>query len=235
MKKYLIPITTILLASCEQNSHAQNTAASSPPAINTECKNLHKVVDIDDLLYQMYSNIDSHCLFEMPTAELEKIWEIPILDNTNLKYEDEMQKQYQDYEKKDFLFLRKHKYNNQDIEVFDIHIGKQYALKNGGYGGKTGTKIPIFLPTPKIIEHPNNQKTFWEKIHNYIINNQKNSDEYNWGNFYYWNNIKNYPMLAIQTNGYMVRGISIHFYFKHHDDLIPKFSKTQPTKPPHLY
>ena len=48
----------------------------------TTCKNLGKVGDLDDLLFQMYSNLDSHCLFEMPVGELERIWGIPVYDYT---------------------------------------------------------------------------------------------------------------------------------------------------------
>ncbi len=44
------------------------------------CHGLHKVTDIDDLLLQVYNNLDSHCLFYMPREELSKAWGIPVFD-----------------------------------------------------------------------------------------------------------------------------------------------------------
>ena len=54
---------------------------------NQACKNLAKIKGIDDLLFQMHSNLDSYCLFEMPTEELERIggsrcWILPIQSMT---------------------------------------------------------------------------------------------------------------------------------------------------------
>ncbi len=34
------------------------------------CHGLQKINDIDDLLLQVYNNLDSHCLFYMPREEL---------------------------------------------------------------------------------------------------------------------------------------------------------------------
>ena len=49
------------------------------------CTDLKKVNNLDELLYQMYSNLDSDCLFTMPLAELEEAWGTKILDRNNLK------------------------------------------------------------------------------------------------------------------------------------------------------
>lgn len=184
MKKYLIPITTILLASCEQNSHAQNTAASSPPAINTECKNLHKVVDIDDLLYQMYSNIDSHCLFEMPTGELEKIWGIPIVDYTFPKIETTETNQKLDevieYRKKvenemNTIYLLKWRSpHNEKYSRFDVWVTLNNTNKNYFFHqlkiNLEQKQFPKRLPEPNKIHHDkgdsiDNKSTFylWHK------------------------------------------------------------------------
>ena len=41
--------------------------------IPAECRGLHKVKDIDDLLLQMYENIDSLCLFEIDEEKLANV------------------------------------------------------------------------------------------------------------------------------------------------------------------
>ena len=53
--------------------------------IPAECRGLHKVKDIDDLLLQIYTNIDSHCIFDIPMETLERIWGIPLFDRPAYK------------------------------------------------------------------------------------------------------------------------------------------------------
>lgn len=73
MKKALI---LIILGLVSQNVLATETR--SP--YYAECKNLNKIKDVDDLLWQMYSNLDGDCLYQMPTKKLAKIWGVPIFD-----------------------------------------------------------------------------------------------------------------------------------------------------------
>ena len=49
------------------------------------CTNLKKVNNLDELLYQFYTHLDSDCLFTMPFAELEKAWGIPILSRERVQ------------------------------------------------------------------------------------------------------------------------------------------------------
>ena len=49
------------------------------------CTDLKKVNNLDELLYQMYINLDSDCLFTMPLADLEKAWGIQILSKERLQ------------------------------------------------------------------------------------------------------------------------------------------------------
>lgn len=49
------------------------------------CTGLKKVNNLDELLYQIYTNLDSDCLFTMPLNELEKVWGTKILDRNNLE------------------------------------------------------------------------------------------------------------------------------------------------------
>ena len=73
----------LLLAGCSDavTQPAEDNANRKEAGMGKRtCKNLGKVGDLDDLLFQMYSNLDSHCLFEMPVGELERIWGIPVYD-----------------------------------------------------------------------------------------------------------------------------------------------------------
>jgi len=49
------------------------------------CRELKPVNNLDELLYQFYVNLDSDCLFQIPTAQLERIWDIKIADRDRLK------------------------------------------------------------------------------------------------------------------------------------------------------
>ena len=137
----------------------------------TTCKNLGKVGDLDDLLFQMYSNLDSHCLFEMPVGELERIWGIPVYDYTlptdtaseevNRRNSEEIDgytlKRQADQDKYKRLHWEVIKSNNYDPDnegeiknvVFEIFSAKDYGVFMQG-------KYPKFLPPP-IIKEPESE------------------------------------------------------------------------------
>lgn len=146
------------------------------------CRNLHKVTDVDDLIKQMYDNINSHCLFDMPTAELEAIWEVKIFDFTNLveKVSDEelnamteaefnkrmelfrhVKAQYLDYlQTADSLVVTRRSSSSQQGapgEYFDIEATDLYSQRFGGYwrGNLDQGKFPEGLPAPKTYTVPN--------------------------------------------------------------------------------
>ncbi len=98
------------------------------------CKNLHKVKDIDDLLKQMYDNIDSHCLFEMNTDDLAKVWEVSILNTLNTVKSDESG--ISEYNKNGVgLFLKKR----------DSSTGEKYFVINSSYKPKADMSIGVIL------------------------------------------------------------------------------------------
>ena len=84
----LLPLLAATLPLLAQESASADAAKTAAHAIPAECKNLAKVQDIDDALFQMYSNLDSQCLFDIPAATLEAIWGIPVLDNVDIADED---------------------------------------------------------------------------------------------------------------------------------------------------
>lgn len=118
------------------------------------CPNLAKVNDIDDLLFQFYSNLDNQCLFEMPTEELEKIWGIRVLDYVNRSYDEKdiLNREYQRIRKnEDGFFVSKRNYEH-GISAFDISLTDRYIDKNKGWGSSVGKgQFPKLLPPPQIV------------------------------------------------------------------------------------
>lgn len=115
------------------------------------CKNLGKVTDIDNLLYQFYSNIDSQCLFEIPTQELQKIWAVRIYDYTDLTLDENiaLNKERNEIMIKtpNMLIVSKTEFKG-DI-TFHVFMGEKYNQK--GWGGSIGNgDFPKLLPTPEI-------------------------------------------------------------------------------------
>lgn len=189
-RKWLSGCLTILLAAACQPSMTQTKMASSPKprvasepvqTIQTACKNLHKVVDIDDLLKQMYDNLDSQCLFEMPTAELEKIWGIRIFDfvefqNTavnnltpeqleiyNPKFNQVIEDVRQHFNNNNAIYLEKNgggnfapsAKNNPEIIWFQIHTTPAHRKAYSQYTWFSGSvdlgQFPKYLPKPSEI------------------------------------------------------------------------------------
>ena len=164
----------LLLAGCSDGvtqSAEDNANRKEAGMGKTTCKNLGKVGDLDDLLFQMYSNLDSHCLFEMPVGELERIWGIPVYDYTlptdtaseevnrrNIKKRDEYAlKRQADQDKYKRLHWEVIKSNDYDPDnegeiknvVFEIFSAKDYGVFMQG-------KYPKFLPPP-IIKEPESE------------------------------------------------------------------------------
>ena len=158
----------LLLAGCSDavTQPAEDNANRKEAGMGkTTCKNLGKVGDLDDLLFQMYSNLDSHCLFEMPVGELERIWGIPVYDYTlptdtaseevNRRNSEEIDgytlKRQADQDKYKRLYWEVIKSlskstDTKNIVTFDIRSAKDYGVFMQG-------KYPKFLPPP-IIKEP---------------------------------------------------------------------------------
>lgn len=81
----LLLILTLQLCCVLATADAEETIPVTPDEPGSTCKGLKPYNNIDELLYQFYINLDSDCLFEMSTAELEKVWNIKILDDERVK------------------------------------------------------------------------------------------------------------------------------------------------------
>lgn len=173
---------------------------------NHHCQNLSKITDIDDLLYQMYSNIDSQCLFKMDTQELEKIWGIPIFDyvknHTEEAIDAQLERRKQVREHEDTLYIIKsvRHYNNNLEQEFNVYTSDLFKEKYKNYGGYAELgKLPKLLPPPDVQLTDFNALYAMEVAH--ILTPQKTT-EYESHFIYYWfNSFKNRrkPFIEIHT------------------------------------
>ena len=172
---------------------------------NQTCKNLAKIKGIDDLLFQMYSNLDSYCLFEMPTEELERIWGIPVLDFTDSKYD----KRFDAIDSLNTLYVRRYDdYEQKQKRELIISMTDTYVEKNTPFWGGSIAQgqLPAQLPEPIVITHhlnPNEQPII-EFGEGPTVKEPENV--YKSFSYYIWLN-KNerpekYPALVMKTNAY---------------------------------
>ncbi len=141
------------------------------------CHGLHKVTDIDDLLLQVYNNLDSHCLFYMPREELSKAWGIPVFDNN-----DNYEAKYSYERMGEGLFIARYNDDRDDCDkIIYINKTKKYNKIHHGFGGsfKQGT-FPKYLPLPKMMK---------ETVVDAPLCNTKNGD-YGCFMLYSWNKSK---------------------------------------------
>lgn len=177
----MISITFLLLTlSACGNSTTSESADSTfhqwmKSMTQDSCKDLHKVTGIDDLLFQMYNNIDNHCLFDIPTQELEAIWGLKIIDYTTLEevsddYINAMSKaEYAEYSKPSIILSEQyHDYrkNGKGIfivkkesgigETLQVNVTESYAstVDRLWGGGLDKGLFPSKLPKPKIYGIP---------------------------------------------------------------------------------
>ncbi|SSY70422.1 Uncharacterised protein [Alysiella crassa] len=220
-RKWLSGCLTILLAAACQPSITQTKMASSPsPAqrVQAACKNLHKVVDIDDLLKQMYDNLDSQCLFEMPQEMLIQIWGIPVIDS--MKEEVELNKQLENeiFNEKNTLYIYRTsniKEINGKVEKFaslHVYTSPKFKQVNLSFGGSLDKgQYPNILPPP-FIKQLSLEEINEDGFLTSFIENEKERSElqaklpkqniYQPNTRYYWINPKklpNYPILYMET------------------------------------
>ena len=100
------------------------------------CKDLKPYKNIDELLYQFYVNIDSDCLFEMPVAELEKIWDTKILSEervgSNDRYSLRMSSDFKNKpyrSEKDAFFIEIERSTYDNDKFFRVIITEEYYRK----------------------------------------------------------------------------------------------------------
>lgn len=182
------------------------TVCGAKETVMGTCKNLDKVDDIDDLLFQFYSNIDNQCLFEMPTEELEKIWGIRVLDYVDLSFEEKSQLnvEFKNIKRnEEGIFIAKENYE-QSIPAFHIHLADKYRKKNNGWGGSVGKgQYPKLLPSPEIVsDFFQDSSESRRQIHGSWSIIPKDTVYHKYSQYYWLNkaNSDKQPVLLFETN-----------------------------------
>ncbi|MDR2947148.1 MAG: hypothetical protein LBV79_10450 [Candidatus Adiutrix sp.] len=152
----LVAFSLFLLAfalACPAPARAAEEEAISA-AQAAPCKGLKPYNNIDELLYQFYINLDSDCLFEMSTAELEEAWGIKILDEERFKPINyyplsETEFYYKPYKsEKDAFYVEitSSESNQYGAKTFTIRATEDYFEKYGTFF--PDEELPTTLPVP---------------------------------------------------------------------------------------
>ena len=173
---------------------------------NQTCKNLAKIKGIDDLLFQMYSNLDSYCLFEMPAGELERIWGIPVLDFTDSKYD----KRFDAIDSLNTLYVRRYDdYEQKQKRELIISMTDTYVEKNTPFWGGSIAQgqLPAQLPKPIVItpiSDPNAPAPIFD--FGFGLRFKEPENIYESSSYYIWLNKserpEKFPALVIETSSY---------------------------------
>ena len=123
------------------------------------CKNLKKVNNLDELLYQIYVNLDRDCLFTMPPTKLEKAWGIKILSEEHLQPGQTMSKLRNNVDFKgkpyrteaDAFYIRASRRKNRTI-MFHIYITEAYDKAHATLFPEGNFPRLIPEPTKTLIE-----------------------------------------------------------------------------------
>lgn len=142
MKKYLIPIIAMLLASCNMNTQSNNTV----------CTHLHTPKNTGELLKQLYDNAGSDCFNHLDKKSLSEIWTIPIISPQTTPKEqrqiqfDKLKAQSVCTSRLDGIFIE-FSYYEDGKENISLHINDCYNKKYGGFN--TDETLLSYLPEPQ--------------------------------------------------------------------------------------
>lgn len=152
----LLFIAALLLGSVPATAAAEEAISEAKTA---PCKGLKPYNNLDELLYQFYINMESDCLFEMPTEELEKIWGITIYSydksNSERYFFNKLKEEAASSsstprphkpEKEDFFVVVTQSKENQTT-AFEIRIAENYKEQHGAFF--PDGNFPSFHPQPE--------------------------------------------------------------------------------------
>ena len=197
------------------------------PVLAETCRDLHKVADLKDLLQQIYANLDSHCLFDTPTAELEKIWGIPIINLESLSKRTSID------EKENTLFIIKQDFRGSSH--FEIKMSKSYQEQHGAFALEScpSPKSPLESCPPPELPQPET-----------LVSSPIDTDKLI--THFYWVDGKRSPELPMLTSDSLsyprfylnkygrdtfIKSITAKIYDKKHPDNPPRNAQ-QPDKTP---
>lgn len=138
---------------CDKNENNRSLGSlfDSLPFSSQSCKGLHKVTDVDDLVQQMYANIDSTCLFDMPSSELEKVWGIKVFDRVSVNEDSRsvFNDQYINYiNNENNIFIEKDEDKDGVYFVLKSSLLYQKKYNMWNMGSMSNGTLPKYLPLP---------------------------------------------------------------------------------------
>lgn len=162
IKSLKIMVFMIALPLDASSDHAVDSVAATAEKHEIDlkgCKNIGKINKIDDFFFQAYSNLDSHCLFEIPGEDLEKIWSIPVQDYIRAQSMEEKDKintrWRENIRNENTLYVRILDLGSQNRpDIFQIYVSStdSYARSNQGGFAESALegKYPPGLPPAQI-------------------------------------------------------------------------------------
>ena len=201
--------TSLILSGCsdkkEQKLSVQDETIRNGPEKKGGCENLHTVTDINDLLLQMYENLDSHCLFQLPRDDLEKKWGIKVFGGSRYSNEPESKsrvdgpyfrgKPYRN--PADAIFVSKLDATSARAAYFQIEPTNAF-LNSGGTFFPSG-RFPQGLPRPYSIRSCTSSAEHGPHV--VCTDEQIAGGDLKKNTFYYWvkNGAKSSPVLFFRV------------------------------------
>jgi hypothetical protein len=140
---------------------------------NVPCRGLKPINSLHDLLYRFYINLDSDCLFKMTTEDIEKVWDIKILDvrrqPSSLFYSLRESSSFytKPYEsEKDAFFVEMREFH--DNNYFTVYFTKEFSSKYGPFFSdelfdyiRFKARLHPLLPEAEFIRSPSPMNNFY--------------------------------------------------------------------------
>ena len=132
-----------------------------------KCRHLKPVHELKDLLQQLHANLDSNCILQMSDAELEQVWQLPIIDSRIenrqlLELIEALSKPYVGGAS-NFVVAQRSR-NNPNESLLSIYITHDFRQKKLSLF--PDGRIPNYLPNPNIAYVPPDYADYYDNSEN---------------------------------------------------------------------
>lgn len=146
----LFLIAVLLLYFVPATAVAEESASAVADPKTALCKGLKPFTNLDELLYQIYINMESDCLFNMPVEELEKAWGTRMAAYPRDKG---LMSDYRPFESEKYgFYIKAPSKGVRGQDSFKIFITEEYYDKY--HTLFPDGKFPSLLPPPRIYNNP---------------------------------------------------------------------------------
>jgi len=175
------------------SSGRMKAVAPDPILANAPCQGLKPFNNLDELLYQLYINLGRNCLFQMSTEELEKSWDIKILDRSrkltgqSRASSDFYNKPYKSEKDSFYVEISRHPANFRATLIY-INITKEFKNKHFSL-------FPIGT-SPKLLPKPQEFYSMLNNGYNPTYKSTVEDDRPGWSGYeYFWSSSDGWQML----------------------------------------